>query len=63
MTDNYFALGHPSDPNYFRPVGGSDFGIDYNPAGNVIDATQPHARNGSGGHIVGRLRAEHALPG
>jgi hypothetical protein len=35
---NYFALGHPSDPNYIRPVGGSDFGLDYNPAGNVIDA-------------------------
>jgi hypothetical protein len=35
---NYFALGHPSDPNYIRPVGGSDFGIDYNPTGNVIDA-------------------------
>ena len=38
MTANYFALGHPSDPNYFRPLGGSDFGIDYNPTGNVIDA-------------------------
>jgi hypothetical protein len=37
-ADNYFALGHPSDPNYIRPVGGSDFGLDYNPAGNVIDA-------------------------
>ena len=36
---NYFALGHPSDPNYIRVVGGSDFGLDYNPAGNVIDAT------------------------
>src|SRR5271163_28860 len=35
---NYYALGHPSDPNYIRPVGGSDFGLDYNPAGNVIDA-------------------------
>jgi hypothetical protein len=35
---NYFALGHPSDPNYVRPLGGSDFGLDYNPAGNVIDA-------------------------
>ncbi len=37
-ADNYFALGHPSDPNYIRPMGGSDFGLDYNPAGNVIDA-------------------------
>jgi hypothetical protein len=35
---NYYALGHPSDPNYFRIMGGSDFGIDYNPAGNAIDA-------------------------
>jgi Phosphoesterase family len=35
---NYYALGHPSDPNYIRPLGGSDFGIDYNPTGNVIDA-------------------------
>jgi hypothetical protein len=37
-ADNYFALGHPSDPNYIRIMGGSDFGIDYNPTGNVIDA-------------------------
>jgi Phosphoesterase family len=37
-ADNYFALGHPSDPNYIRPLGGSDFGLDYNPTGNVIDA-------------------------
>src|SRR5271156_6471888 len=35
---NYYALGHPSDPNYIRPLGGSEFGLDYNPAGNVIDA-------------------------
>jgi hypothetical protein len=35
---NYYALGHPSDPNYFRIMGGSDFGIDYNPTGNVINA-------------------------
>ena len=35
---NYYALGHPSDPNYFRIMGGSDFGIAYNPVSNVIDA-------------------------
>src|SRR5271156_1273646 len=35
---NYYAQGHPSDPNYSRPLGGSEFGLDYNPAGNVIDA-------------------------
>jgi hypothetical protein len=37
-ADNYYALGHPSDPNYFRIMGGSDFGIDYNPVSNAIDA-------------------------
>ncbi len=36
--DNYYALGHPSDPNYFRILGGSDFGIDYNTGLNTIDA-------------------------
>src|SRR6201996_2145904 len=25
---NYYALGHPSDPNYIRPLGGSDCGLD-----------------------------------
>ncbi len=37
-ADNYYALGHPSDPNYFRVMGGSDFGIDYNPVSNAINA-------------------------
>jgi hypothetical protein len=37
-ANNYYALGHPSDPNYFRVMGGSDFGIDWNPAGNAINA-------------------------
>ena len=38
FADNYFALGHPSDPNYIRVMGGSDFGIDYNPALAGINA-------------------------
>lgn len=37
-ADNYYALGHPSDPNYIRLLGGSDFGIDYNPALNAVNA-------------------------
>jgi hypothetical protein len=37
-VSNYFALSHPSDPNYFRIMGGSDFGIMYNPVSNVINA-------------------------
>ncbi len=37
-ADNYYSLGHPSNPNYFRIMGGSDFGIDYNPVSNAINA-------------------------
>jgi hypothetical protein len=37
-ANNYYALSHPSDPNYFRIMGGSDFGIDYNPPPNSINA-------------------------
>ena len=37
-VSNYYALGHPSDPNYFRVMGGSDFGLAYNPVSNVINA-------------------------
>ncbi|WP_343576157.1 alkaline phosphatase family protein [Mycobacterium sp.] len=37
-ADNYYALGHPSNPNYIRIMGGSDFGIDSNPASNSISA-------------------------
>lgn len=37
-ADNFYALSHPSDPNYIRLMGGSDFGIDYNPASNAVDA-------------------------
>ncbi|HET9874275.1 MAG TPA: alkaline phosphatase family protein [Mycobacterium sp.] len=38
FADNYHALSHPSDPNYIRIMGGSDFGIDYNPDTGVINA-------------------------
>ena len=37
-ADNYYALGHPSEPNYIRIMGGSDFGIDYNPTSAGINA-------------------------
>jgi hypothetical protein len=38
FDSNYFSLSHPSDPNYIRILGGSDFGIDYNPTSNAINA-------------------------
>ncbi|TPG32881.1 phosphoesterase [Mycobacterium hodleri] len=34
---NYYALTHPSDPNYYPILGGSDFGINYNCAANCFD--------------------------
>ncbi len=34
---NYYALTHPSDPNYYPILGGSDFGINYNCAENCFD--------------------------
>jgi hypothetical protein len=35
---NYFALTHPSDPNYYPILGGSDFGVNYNCATNCFSA-------------------------
>ena len=36
--DNFFALSHPSNPNYIRIMAGSDFGIDYNVDTDVVTA-------------------------
>ena len=35
---NYYALTHPSDPNYTPILGGSDFGISYNCPADCISA-------------------------
>jgi hypothetical protein len=34
---NYYALTHPSDPNYYPIVGGSDFGFNWNCPSNCFD--------------------------
>jgi hypothetical protein len=34
---NYYALTHPSDPNYYPILGGSDFGNNYNCPANCFD--------------------------
>ncbi|WP_436405570.1 alkaline phosphatase family protein [Mycobacterium gordonae] len=36
--DNVYANSHPSAPNYFRILGGSDFGLTYNPNPPSINA-------------------------
>jgi hypothetical protein len=37
VGSNYYALTHPSDPNYYPILGGSDFGTNYNCAANCFD--------------------------
>lgn len=39
VETDYYALTHPSDPNYYPILGGSDFGLSYNCATNCINAT------------------------
>nr|WP_166583753.1 MULTISPECIES: alkaline phosphatase family protein [unclassified Mycolicibacterium] len=38
VETDYYALTHPSDPNYYPILGGSDFGLSYNCATNCINA-------------------------
>jgi hypothetical protein len=35
---NYFGLTHPSDPNYYPIIGGSDFGFNWNCPADCFDA-------------------------
>jgi Phosphoesterase family len=37
FASNYYALTHPSDPNYYPIIGGSDFGFNYNCPANCFD--------------------------
>ncbi len=36
-AQNYYALTHPSAPNYWPILGGSDFGLNYNCASRCFD--------------------------
>jgi hypothetical protein len=38
FASNYYALTHPSDPNYYPILGGTDFGFNYNCPANCFDA-------------------------
>jgi hypothetical protein len=37
FASNYYALTHPSDPNYYPIIGGSDFGFNYNCPADCFD--------------------------
>ncbi|MBW8712273.1 MAG: hypothetical protein JF631_15080 [Mycobacterium sp.] len=66
---NYYALTHPSDPNYYPILGGSDFGFNYNPRRGapvrpVADGTGSRiACHGSELRVVRRgRRHQHGRP-
>ena len=41
-ASNYYGLSHPSDPNYYPIVGGSDFGFNYNCPAQCFPADTPN---------------------
>ena len=59
---DYYALTHPSDPNYYPILGGSDFGINYNCDTNCINAPNLGRQHRSRRRDLGGLRAGHARP-
>jgi hypothetical protein len=40
FADNYYGLTHPSHPNYFPIIGGTDYGMFYNCAGACLDVAK-----------------------
>ena len=48
-ASNYYALTHPSDPNYYPILGGSDFGTNYNCAAELLRRAQPGRQHRGGG--------------
>ena len=57
---NYFAQTHPSLPNYYPILGGTDFGFNYNCELDCFDAPNLADNIEGAGKGVGRLRAVHA---
>lgn len=48
-AQNYYALTHPSMPNYWPILGGSDFGLNYNCAANCFDEKNLISENENSG--------------
>ncbi len=56
-ASNYYGVTHPSDPNYYPIIGGSDFGFNYNCPSNCFPSGTPNLAdsieatpNGLGGY-------------
>jgi hypothetical protein len=60
FASNYHALTHPSDPNYYPIIGGSDFGINYNCPANCFNPPLNLADNIE---LAGKTWAGYALGG
>ncbi len=41
-ASNYYGVTHPSDPNYYPIIGGSDFGFNYNCPSNCFPSGTPN---------------------
>ena len=59
-ASNYYGVTHPSDPNYYPIIGGSDFGLNYNCPSNCFPVGTPnladsieHAGKTWGGYMEG----------
>ena len=63
FAGNYYGLTHPSSPNYYPIVGGTDFGKTYNCATPCIDASTTLVSNIDDADKVWRSYAQSLAPG
>ena len=63
VADHYYALTHPSAPNYFPMLGGSDFGYDYdNPMPGIDEPNLADNIEAAGKTWAGYIGSEGFLP-
>ena len=62
-ANNYYGLTHPSLPNYYPVVGGTDFGLTYNCATPCIDASTTLVSNITAANKTWRGYAQSLEPG
>lgn len=62
-ADNYYGLTHPSLPNYYPVIGGTDFGLTYNCGTPCIDASTTLVSNIDNAGLTWRGYAQGLQPG
>jgi hypothetical protein len=63
LANNYYGLTHPSLPNYYPVIGGTDFGLTYNCATPCIDADTTLVSNIADAGLTWRGYAQSLQPG